>query len=73
MHHHAVAAKSAIAITVSAKKPVVPVTPAATAPVRHHAVQQVNAAQPVTAVPSSLDAVGEVLLAEEDFAASRDL
>ena len=53
MRHLAVAAKSAIAITVFAKKPVVPVTPAATALAQHPAVQQVNAVQPVTAVPSS--------------------
>ena len=53
MRHRAVAAKSALAKTVSVKKLVVPVTPAAPAPVQHHAVQQVNAAQLVTVVPSS--------------------
>ena len=49
----AAAAKFALATTVSVKKPVVPVTPAAPAPVQHHAVQQVNAAQRVIVVPSS--------------------
>ena len=59
MRHRAVAAKSALAKTASVKNLVVPVTPAAIAPVQHHAAQQVNAAQRVIVVPSSLGAVGD--------------
>lgn len=53
MRHRAVAAKFALVTTVSVKKPVVPVTLAATAPVQHHAVRPANAAQRVIVVPSS--------------------
>lgn len=53
MLHLAAAVKSALATTVSVKKLAAPVTRAATAPVQHHAVRQVNAAQLVTVVPSS--------------------
>ena len=60
MLHRVVAARFAPAKPVSVKKLAVPVTPAATALVQHHAVQQVNAAQPVTVVPSSLGAVGDL-------------
>jgi hypothetical protein len=53
MRHRAVAAKFALVTTVSVKKPVVPVTLAATAHVQHHAVRPANAAQRVIVVPSS--------------------
>jgi hypothetical protein len=53
MLHRAVAAKFALATTVSVKKLAALATPAATAPVQHHVVRPVNAVQLVTVVQSS--------------------